>query len=183
MYLKEDIEYIKRIISWPDLLNDLGFQKINVQTRRCCCLLHNGKNQNSFSWKQDSFKCFSCQKSGDAIDLVKAINNCSFREAVKFLAAKIGFFLEESDMRYQQKSIYEREIPEYFIKKIEKINYKRIDLERQLKKNVEDVKVYSDILLSMKNDYGNELYTFVENKLNNLDEEIIRFTHELKNLE
>lgn len=49
------------------------------------CPFHDDKNP-SFSIKNNRFKCFSCQESGDSIALYQKINDCSFKEAVKALS-------------------------------------------------------------------------------------------------
>jgi phage/plasmid primase-like uncharacterized protein len=72
------------------LLSALGFEVIE-RTRRCACILHGGSNRTAFSWTEAGlWKCYSCGAGGDRIGLVKAVRQCSFREAVEFLAALAG---------------------------------------------------------------------------------------------
>jgi len=72
------------------LLEVLDFE-VNERTRRCACILHCGSNPSAFAWRADGhWRCFSCGAGGDRIDLVRAAKQCSFREAVYFLAALVG---------------------------------------------------------------------------------------------
>jgi hypothetical protein len=74
----------------PRLLKKLGFMA-NERTRRAPCLLHEGSNPTAFSWRDDGrWHCFVCGQGGDRIALVRAVRQCSFREAVMFLAALAG---------------------------------------------------------------------------------------------
>lgn len=48
------------------------------------CPFHQDKTP-SLSIKNNRFKCFSCQESGDSIDLYMKLNNTNFNQAVKAL--------------------------------------------------------------------------------------------------
>ena len=53
---------------------------------RCACPIHNGRDCNMRLYPDDrGFNCFVCGASGDVIWLVKAVNGCSFPEAVRWL--------------------------------------------------------------------------------------------------
>ena len=72
------------------ILEHLGFT-INEKRHRATCLLHGGSNPTSFAWREDGhWHCFSCGARGDRIDLIRAARQCTFREAVKFLAVLAG---------------------------------------------------------------------------------------------
>jgi hypothetical protein len=50
------------------------------------CIWHEEKTASmKYYEKTNSVHCFSCGKSGDAIDVCRQINNCSFKEAIKKL--------------------------------------------------------------------------------------------------
>lgn len=50
------------------------------------CPLHNEKTPSFYIYTDSNrFKCFGCQKNGNAINLVREIHNYSFKEAVKYL--------------------------------------------------------------------------------------------------
>ena len=71
------------------LLQALGFM-VSPRTRRCACLLHGGNNRSAFSWTDNLWYCHVCHAGGDRIHLVRAVRDCSFHEAVGFLAALAG---------------------------------------------------------------------------------------------
>lgn len=89
--VSEQAREISEAVPMPDLLSALGFH-VNTRTRgRCACILHSGSNPSAFAWKDSGlWKCFSCGKSGDRIRLVRFVKNCSFIEALKFLADMSG---------------------------------------------------------------------------------------------
>jgi CHC2-type zinc finger protein len=81
---------IADLVDMATLLRGLGFD-VNERTHRAPCILHRGSNPTAFSWKADGrWHCFSCDLGGDKIALVRAVRQCSFREAMEFLAAMAG---------------------------------------------------------------------------------------------
>ena len=85
-----DAREISALVAMPRLLAALGFS-LNARVRRCPCILHAGQNPSAFSWREDGrWYCFVCGKGGDRIGLVVAARQCSFREAVGFLAELAG---------------------------------------------------------------------------------------------
>lgn len=65
---------------------------------RCQCPIHHGTDANmSLSDKDRGFYCFVCKASGDVIHLVRAVNQCGFRDAVEWLnlTFKLGLPLDE----------------------------------------------------------------------------------------
>ncbi len=70
------------------------------------CPFHND-NHPSFtvSSEHGSYKCWSCGEWGDVIKFVEKIENLTFSEAVKMLAARIGINVdtEAGDTRYKEK--------------------------------------------------------------------------------
>jgi hypothetical protein len=85
-----DVREIAALVALPRLLAALGFEA-NERSRRCACILHGGTNRTAFSWTEAGlWKCHSCGAGGDRIALVRAVRQCSFREAVEFLAALAG---------------------------------------------------------------------------------------------
>jgi CHC2-type zinc finger protein len=86
----------------PRLLETLGFL-LRPKKRRCSCVLHNGENPSAFAWSEAGlWKCFSCGAGGDRISLVRAVKNCSFREAVAFLASLAGVPYSPTHIPYQE---------------------------------------------------------------------------------
>lgn len=53
------------------------------------CVWHNDKNPSMHYYKKNNrVWCFACNKGGDVIDVVRAINNFSFLDAVNFILRK-----------------------------------------------------------------------------------------------
>ena len=72
------------------LLEELGFL-VNERTHRARCIFCSAHNATTLSWCEDGrWHCFRCHAGGDRIDLVKAVKNCPFLEAVDFLAVLAG---------------------------------------------------------------------------------------------
>jgi phage/plasmid primase-like uncharacterized protein len=68
------------------LLGELGFA-VSERIRRAPCILHGGTNPSAFSWNENGrWHCFSCNRGGDRIALVRFVRRYGFRQAVSFLA-------------------------------------------------------------------------------------------------
>lgn len=81
---------IAALVPMPELLAALGIP-VHTRTHRAPCMLHGGSNPTAFSWRDDGrWHCFSCDSGGDRIDLVRAARECSFPEALGFLAEMAG---------------------------------------------------------------------------------------------
>ena len=84
---------------------DIISQYVNVNrsggSLKACCPFHKEKTP-SFVVNEEKqfFKCFGCGKSGDVFTFIEEIENVEFPDAVKILAAKIGFELP-ADRNYQ----------------------------------------------------------------------------------
>lgn len=53
---------------------------------RCKCPVHSGKNEMSFSVKNNQGKCWSCHWEGDSIQLLMDLTGKSFPDAVRYLS-------------------------------------------------------------------------------------------------
>jgi DNA primase len=81
---------IAALVPMRRVLEALGIEA-NERKRRCACVLHGGSNPSAFAWREDGrWRCFSCGASGDRIALVRTVRQCSFHEAVDFLAELVG---------------------------------------------------------------------------------------------
>jgi phage/plasmid primase-like uncharacterized protein len=81
---------IAALVPMPRLLEALGF-RVNEKTRRGPCLLHGGKNPTAFAWREDGrWCCYSCGAGGNHFTLIRAVRNCSFPDAVGYLAGLAG---------------------------------------------------------------------------------------------
>lgn len=98
-----DVREVAELVPMSRLLEALGIEA-NTSARRTRCVIHGGSNPTAFAWREDGrWHCFSCGTSGDRIALVRAVRQCSFREAMYFLAALSG-------VEYQARSVSRREI-------------------------------------------------------------------------
>jgi len=68
---------------FQDLLTEYG---ITVRMGRSACLIHGGKNEQSFTTKNNYGYCHSCGWNGDTISFVMEMDKCSFVDAVRKLS-------------------------------------------------------------------------------------------------
>ena len=63
----------------------------------CCCPFHNDTSTGSFHYddQKNWFKCFSCNKSGDGINFIEALEGKGYSEAVAELAGEYGIITKE----------------------------------------------------------------------------------------
>ncbi len=83
------IEEIKSRYSCKDILSMFGVGYSGK--KNICCPLGHADNNPSFSLynNNQNFKCFSCDKSGDSIELYASLKRCDFKQAVNDLSPKI----------------------------------------------------------------------------------------------
>ena len=74
-----DFQQIRQVVDIEEVARWLGLEVYNRKTR---CPFHNDKTP-SLSFTRDHFKCFGCDVSGDAIDLVAKLRNVSVTEAAQ----------------------------------------------------------------------------------------------------
>jgi phage/plasmid primase-like uncharacterized protein len=78
----------------PRLLGELGFT-VNTRTHRCRCILHDGRNPSSFSWRDDgTWYCFRGCGGGDRLALVMSARRCDFKTALAYVADLAGVNLK-----------------------------------------------------------------------------------------
>jgi DNA primase len=59
----------------------------------CCCPIHQERSPSCTVYDDGHYHCFGCGAHGDVVDLVMAREHCDFRDAVEFLARRVGFAL------------------------------------------------------------------------------------------
>ena len=145
---RTNIFKLKQSISFEDLLFNLGFENINVNMKRCSCLLHGGDNKTSFSWNNDVYYCYGCGKSGDKISLVQEIKKYSFQEALQYLGNLAGIPI---DIKPGKKQNFDRlEFPvqyaQFFARKTIIDYYDKLiaDIEIEIDKLTESLKISRD---------------------------------------
>ena len=74
-----DFQKIRQEIPIEEVARWLG---IEVQSGKAKCPFHNDQTP-SMSFKEGRFKCFGCDASGDAIDLVARLNHLSTTDAAQ----------------------------------------------------------------------------------------------------
>jgi len=92
----DSIQDIKSQLPLRELLLQFGFPPPRSPRRyRSRCLLHQGDNPTSFSadLAHDRWHCFSHSHGGDQFDLIQEARQCSFHEAVRWAAERVGVVL------------------------------------------------------------------------------------------
>lgn len=72
-------EIIKSSVTVPMILREYSLWN-GGRNRRIPCPIHKGQH-NNFSFKDDVYKCFVCDSSGDVISLVMELEQCDFKKA------------------------------------------------------------------------------------------------------
>ena len=98
-------EGIKMTISQEivDLLSKLSCEKvaqklgIDVQRHKALCFMHDDHNPSMtfFGHDKSRWKCFACDKGGNAILLVQEYYHCSFVEACVWLGQNFGIYIDQ----------------------------------------------------------------------------------------
>jgi len=70
------------------ILSLYPFQKLRKVGSRhtALCPIHNENTPSFFIYPDNSFHCFGCQAHGDAIDFMRLLKECSFKEAIGQMA-------------------------------------------------------------------------------------------------
>lgn len=94
METDDECRAIKKAIKIADILREY-----NIDTSRnpTDCPLHTSKGHRCFSYNDEVFNCYHCWEKGSIFHLVMALDNCSFVEAKKKLANRIGIDNQKKD--------------------------------------------------------------------------------------
>jgi len=102
--IKDDIEQkIKASANIVDVVEDAGIQLHKSGVRYLAlCPFHADRNTGSFviNERMNIYKCFACGARGDAIGFVMNYHNLGYRDALLYIAAIYGIYVEE-DNRYK----------------------------------------------------------------------------------
>jgi DNA primase len=87
-----DFDAVKAAVSLEAVLLHYGVERLRWRRRdqrEGCCPLHRGQRKDAFhaSWSKNVFHCFACGASGNVLDFVAAMEQCSIREAALKLQA------------------------------------------------------------------------------------------------
>jgi hypothetical protein len=85
-----DLQALKNMVPTDAVLDSLGIP-VNTRTHRAPCPVHGGNNPSAFAWTEAGlWHCHSCNAGGDAIELIRRVKGCSFKDAVSHLANVSG---------------------------------------------------------------------------------------------
>lgn len=89
-------EIIERLsnLSCEEVAQRLG---IGVQRHKALCFMHDDHNPSMtfFGPNKNRWKCFACEKGGNAITLVQEYHHCSFVEACLWLGQNFGVYIDQ----------------------------------------------------------------------------------------
>lgn len=91
---------LKRKVKIAEVLKERGFVPSRSYYNKLIykCPLHKGDNSPSFYVYQkedgDDFFCYGCKSGGNVIQLVKSLNNCSVKEAIKSVSDLAGLDID-----------------------------------------------------------------------------------------
>jgi len=112
-FYKWDIDKLRDSIDIRTVAECLGLEIKRLGHKdSILCPLHSDENFGSCYLYDQNWHCFACGEHGDAIDLVRIVENCDFNEACLYLSSLYGstkeFFLTEGD-QYSYKRILSKD--------------------------------------------------------------------------
>lgn len=100
------IEEVKERTDILDLISSYVELKGRGKTYKGLCPFHSEKTPSfTVNTTDQYYKCFGCQKGGDAINFVMEIERLSFYEAVKFLAERCNMEMPKAEIYDEQSEI------------------------------------------------------------------------------
>lgn len=129
-------EQIKSVITMEDVINKYGIKHNGTMFH---CPLHKDKNA-SAKFYDNSFYCFSCNKTGDLIQFVQLLYNLSFKEAMQKINVDFGLGLDNNTKIDKNKilEIERKRKEEELAKKRKTENYIRLaDQYRELRHKID----------------------------------------------
>lgn len=97
MITESSIEQLLNIVAIEDVVADYITTKRSGSRYKANCPFHDEKTASfTITPAMGIYKCFGCQKAGNAIGFLMEINQMSFVESVRALANKYNFELEET---------------------------------------------------------------------------------------
>lgn len=94
-------ETIKKLheLNCEDVARRLGLE---VNMHQAHCFMHQDKRP-SLAFKNNLWKCFACDKGGDAISLVEEKCNLSFVEACTWLCEQYHIYMPSTNLKNTKK--------------------------------------------------------------------------------
>ena len=113
------LEELKRKATPEKVLNYLG---IDTSTNPCACPLHDSKGGHCLGFDDVTLHCFHCENSFNAFTLIKAVEKCSFKNALEIMVKIAGMeteYLENKKKYIDQMRIKQDEFIQDEKKKVE----------------------------------------------------------------
>ena len=98
MRIPNEIVYELHNLNCEDVAQRFG---LNPKGHKCRCFKHDDRVA-SLGFRQNHWKCFSCDVGGDAISLAQEYFSVSFTEACLILAQEYGYRIPDVDSRTQK---------------------------------------------------------------------------------
>ncbi|MFM1576218.1 DNA primase, partial [Helcococcus ovis] len=95
---EQQIEELKSRIDIVDIISEYVDLKRAGSSFKGLCPFHNEKTPSFMvNREKNNFHCFGCHEGGDAISFIMKMENLEYIDAIKFIAEKLGFSLEETE--------------------------------------------------------------------------------------
>lgn len=135
--IRENIEYIKSVITAKDLLESYGLLQ-KYRHNMCKCPFHGEDKKPSVSLKTGYFHCFTCGLYLDAIGLVQKIEECSITKAIRIINTRfcLGLFGYSEKLRAKKNELLIKKQREQAMLMFEQQVLKTISIEQRKCKNV-----------------------------------------------
>lgn len=110
------VDRIREAMDILEVVNDFVSLKKKGSNWMACCPFHHEKTPSfSVAPAKGIFKCFGCGKGGDAISFVMEMENCSYTEALRYLAKKYSITIEEEVHLNDEKQAEQNEMDSLLI--------------------------------------------------------------------
>ncbi len=172
----EIIEKISNDASIVDIISEYVQLKRAGANHIGLCPFHNEKTPSfTVSESKKIFRCFGCGESGSVISFIMKRENLDFREAVIFLADKLGIEIEESHKEDQR--VVDERLRTYEInKKAARFFYDNLKANKEAQNYLVNRKLPPKVInqfgLGFASDSWNHLYNYLKDEYT--DEEILK---------
>lgn len=140
---------ILRVLNMKDIIDKYGFKR---EKYMCHCPFHKD-NTPSMKIYEKSFYCFSCNRTGDLIELVKQYFNLNFQKAMEKINYDFNLGIKTKG-RINQKELYELK-KKYEIKKKQEEIKKQIT-NKKLMKACDYYIIYNNIINDLQKEITKE---------------------------
>eukprot|EP01132_Coremiostelium_polycephalum_P000734 gene734-908_t len=119
MLHQDTIHAVQQTARIEEVVGDFVSLKKKGQNLWACCPFHHERTPSfSVSPNKGFYKCFGCDAAGDAISFVRAIENLSFIDAVKYLAKKYNLPIQESEETSEDIAVQQEKDSLYILMKL-----------------------------------------------------------------